>query len=143
MVNKYFNCNLKELLNTYRVEYAKELLHAGKLSLIHIYFAAEMASINVQQKDLYGQSSIEKEHIENNTAVRNMMAVSYTHLGLFYFAGFRFFYFTLCVFLCGEDGSLCPGLCSPAFLEASALVTSSSALLSATSLAALFCPMAD
>ena len=36
-------------------------------------FAAEMASINVQQKDLYGQSSIEKEHIENNTAVRNMM----------------------------------------------------------------------
>ena len=34
---------------------------------------AEMTSINVQQKDLYGQSSIEKEHIENNTAVRNMM----------------------------------------------------------------------
>ena len=32
---------------------------------------------------------------------------------------------------------------SPAFLEASALVTSSSALLSATSLVALFCPMAD
>ena len=29
VVNKYFNCNLKELLNTYRVEYAKELLHAG------------------------------------------------------------------------------------------------------------------
>lgn len=26
VVNKYFNCNLKELLNTYRVEYAKELL---------------------------------------------------------------------------------------------------------------------
>ena len=35
-------------------------------------FAAEMTSINVQQKDLYGQSSIEKEHIENK-AVRNMM----------------------------------------------------------------------
>ena len=33
VVNKYFNCNLKELLNTYRVEYAKELLHAGKCSL--------------------------------------------------------------------------------------------------------------
>ena len=29
VVNKYFDCNLKELLNTYRVEYAKELLHAG------------------------------------------------------------------------------------------------------------------
>lgn len=33
VVNKYFNCNLKELLNTYRVEYAKELLHDGKCSL--------------------------------------------------------------------------------------------------------------
>ena len=36
-------------------------------------FAAEMTSINVQQKDLYGQSSIEKEHIDNNLAVRNML----------------------------------------------------------------------
>ena len=36
-------------------------------------FAAEMTSINEKKKDLYGQSSIEKEHIENNTAVRNMM----------------------------------------------------------------------
>ena len=33
VINKYFNYNLKELLNTYRVEYAKELLHAGKCSL--------------------------------------------------------------------------------------------------------------
>ena len=30
VVNKYFGCNLKELVNTYRVEYAKELLRAGK-----------------------------------------------------------------------------------------------------------------
>ncbi len=30
VVNRYFGCNLKELLNTYRVEYAKELLYAGK-----------------------------------------------------------------------------------------------------------------
>ena len=30
VVNKYFGCNLKELLNTYRVEYAKELLRSGK-----------------------------------------------------------------------------------------------------------------
>ena len=36
VVNKYFGCNLKELLNTYRVEYAKELLHAGKCSLEEI-----------------------------------------------------------------------------------------------------------
>jgi AraC-like DNA-binding protein len=30
VVNKYFGCNLKELVNTYRVEYAKELLRSGR-----------------------------------------------------------------------------------------------------------------
>lgn len=35
--------------------------------------AAEMTSVNVQQKDLHGQSPIEQEHIENNTAVRDML----------------------------------------------------------------------
>ena len=35
--------------------------------------AAEMTSVNVQTKDLYGQSPIEKEHIDNNTAVRDML----------------------------------------------------------------------
>ena len=29
VVNKYFGCNLKELVNTYRIEYAKELLRSG------------------------------------------------------------------------------------------------------------------
>ena len=29
VVNRYFGCNLKELVNTYRIEYAKELLRAG------------------------------------------------------------------------------------------------------------------
>lgn len=36
-------------------------------------FAAEMTSVNVQQKDLYGQEQICKEHVDNNTAVRNML----------------------------------------------------------------------
>ena len=36
-------------------------------------FAAEMTSVNVQQKDLHGVPSIEKEHIDNNTTVRNML----------------------------------------------------------------------
>lgn len=36
-------------------------------------FAAEMTSVNVQQKDLHGMPSIEQEHIDNNTAVRNML----------------------------------------------------------------------
>lgn len=35
--------------------------------------AAEMTSVNVQQKDLRGQVGIEREHIENNTAVRGML----------------------------------------------------------------------
>lgn len=35
--------------------------------------AAEMTGLNVQTKDLSGQSKIEKEHIDNNKAVRNML----------------------------------------------------------------------
>ncbi len=35
--------------------------------------AAEMTSVNVQQKNLYGQVKIEHEHIDNNSAVRNML----------------------------------------------------------------------
>jgi DNA-damage-inducible protein D len=36
-------------------------------------FAAEMTSVNVQQKDLRGQVNIEQEHVDNNFAVRNML----------------------------------------------------------------------
>lgn len=32
-----------------------------------------MTSVNVQQKNLYGQNGIESEHIDNNSAVRNML----------------------------------------------------------------------
>ncbi|MDE6050844.1 MAG: DNA damage-inducible protein D [Paramuribaculum sp.] len=35
--------------------------------------AAEMTSVNVQQKNLFGQIRIEREHIDNNSAVRNML----------------------------------------------------------------------
>lgn len=35
--------------------------------------AAEMTSVNVQQKNLQGQIWIEREHIDNNSAVRNML----------------------------------------------------------------------
>ncbi|MDX2302427.1 MAG: DNA damage-inducible protein D [Microscillaceae bacterium] len=34
---------------------------------------AEMTGLNVQSKDLNGQSQIEKEHIDNNSAVRDML----------------------------------------------------------------------
>ena len=36
-------------------------------------FAAEMTAVNVQQKDLHGQEQITREHVDNNTAVRNML----------------------------------------------------------------------
>jgi len=35
--------------------------------------AAEMTGLNVQNKDLKGQSNIEREHIDNNLAVREML----------------------------------------------------------------------
>jgi DNA-damage-inducible protein D len=35
--------------------------------------AAEMTGLNVQSKDLKGQTKIEKEHIDNNLAVREML----------------------------------------------------------------------
>ena len=35
--------------------------------------AAEMTSLNVQNKNLKGQNPIEKEHVDNNLAVRNML----------------------------------------------------------------------
>ena len=36
-------------------------------------FAAEMTSVNVQTKDLQGETAITKEHVDNNTAVRKML----------------------------------------------------------------------
>ena len=36
--------------------------------------AAEMTGLNVQSKDLKGQTKIEREHIDNNAAVREMQA---------------------------------------------------------------------
>ena len=35
--------------------------------------AAEMTGLNVQNKDLLGQSNIEWEHVDNNFAVRDML----------------------------------------------------------------------
>lgn len=35
--------------------------------------AAEMTSLNVQNKDLKGHNPIEKEHVDNSSAVRKML----------------------------------------------------------------------
>ena len=42
-------------------------------------FAAEMTSVNVQAKDLQGEASITREHVDNNAAVRKML----TERGIF------------------------------------------------------------
>ena len=36
-------------------------------------FAAEMTSVNVQAKDLQGETAISNEHIDNNAAIRQML----------------------------------------------------------------------
>jgi DNA-damage-inducible protein D len=36
-------------------------------------FAAEMTSVNVQAKDLQGETQITREHVDNNAAVRQML----------------------------------------------------------------------
>ena len=36
-------------------------------------FAAEMTSVNVQAKDLQGEASITRKHVDNNAAVRKML----------------------------------------------------------------------
>ena len=35
--------------------------------------ATEMTNYNVEEKDLYGESRITDEHVENNASVRNML----------------------------------------------------------------------
>lgn len=44
VVNRYFGCNLNELVNTYRIEYAKELLCAGGCGLEEIAAKCGFAS---------------------------------------------------------------------------------------------------
>ncbi len=40
---------------------------------MHAILSRKMTSVNVQQKDLRGQTGIEREHVDNNSAVRNML----------------------------------------------------------------------
>ena len=47
VVNKYFGCNLKELVNSYRVEYAKELLDSGRCTLNDLPCSCEIGRAHV------------------------------------------------------------------------------------------------
>lgn len=46
-INKYFGCNLKRLINSYRIEYAKELLDSGTCSVRELYNLCGFASKSV------------------------------------------------------------------------------------------------
>ena len=54
VVNRYFGCHLKELVNTYRVEYAKELLRSGKC--LPMYHRLQM-QYDKEDKQPYPKSS--------------------------------------------------------------------------------------
>ncbi len=69
-----FRLNTKMLKRKMRVPESRPV--ADFLPTISIKakdLAAEMTGLNVQNKDLKGQTKIEKEHIDNNLAVRNML----------------------------------------------------------------------
>ena len=44
----------------------------SEIAFAQNYFAVQ-TSVNVQQKDLHGMPNIEREHIDNNLAVRRML----------------------------------------------------------------------
>lgn len=69
-----FHLDTKLLKRKYNIPESRPL--ADFLPTISIKakdLAAEMTSVNVQTKDLYGQTPIEQEHVDNNTAVRDML----------------------------------------------------------------------
>lgn len=77
VVNRYFGCNLKELINTYRIEYAKELLRSGKCLIKDISercgFASKSAFYSAFRKitgyrpvEYVRRNGVEEEFEENN-----------------------------------------------------------------------------
>ena len=63
-------------VQTRRAELIEQRLLEVDLPTISIKakdFAAEMTSVNVQAKDLQGEASITREHVDNNAAVRKML----------------------------------------------------------------------
>lgn len=48
--------------------------HLPTLTIAAKNLATEMTNYNVEEKDLYGESPITKEHVQNNTSVREMLS---------------------------------------------------------------------
>ena len=65
VVNKYFGCNLKELVNGYRVEYAKELLSFGRCALNDLPRSCGFASKSAFYSAFSKRSSAVSERQKN------------------------------------------------------------------------------
>lgn len=77
VVNRYFGCNLKELINSYRVEYAKELLRNGKCLMKDIpercgfasksaFYSAFRKMVGCRPVEYVRRNGVEEEFGENN-----------------------------------------------------------------------------
>lgn len=77
VVNRYFGCNLKELINSYRVEYAKELLRNGKCLMKDIpercgfasksaFYSAFRKMVGCRPVEYVRRNGVEEEFRENN-----------------------------------------------------------------------------
>ncbi|WP_455663729.1 helix-turn-helix domain-containing protein [Phocaeicola sp.] len=77
VINRYFGCNLKELVNTYRVEYAKELLRSGRypLDLVprHCGFASKSAFYAAFKK-IVGMSPL--HYLSREQRAQNLQTVN-------------------------------------------------------------------
>lgn len=77
VVNRYFGCNLKELINSYRVEYAKELLRNGMCLMKDIpercgfasksaFYSAFRKMVGCRPVEYVRRNGVEEEFGENN-----------------------------------------------------------------------------
>lgn len=77
VVNRYFGCNLKELINSYRIEYAKELLRNGKCLMKDIpercgfasksaFYSAFRKMVGCRPVEYVRRNGVEEEFEENN-----------------------------------------------------------------------------
>lgn len=66
--------NTQQMKNRYGIKGTRPLADfLPTLTIAAKNLAAEMTNYNVQQEDLYGESSITREHVQNNTSVREML----------------------------------------------------------------------
>lgn len=62
------SANLERLHKTF-----DEILNVDTENNIEFWYATEMINHNVNESDLQGEESITKEHVQNNSSVRDML----------------------------------------------------------------------